>query len=183
MPLSVFPLPLPPNGPPSGYCWEEHDVSALSTTTAFNSVIDRQDTFLGECRCIVCGMDEIVALQHCHIIPQAEPHLWKMLKQRHWIPQEAKDDPRHEPRDGLLMCPNHHHMFNGYGFFIRYHHHSGKFIFINYSESSLLQEFHGKAVALDINDCYAPFPSIFIIHEMCVCGFNHFQPITYHWKQ
>ncbi|KIJ50472.1 hypothetical protein M422DRAFT_245759 [Sphaerobolus stellatus SS14] len=179
MPLSVFPLPLPPNGPPSGYGREERDVSALSTTTAFNSVIDRRDIFLGERRCIVCGIDEIVVLQHCHIIPQAESRLWKMLKQRHWIPQEAKDDPRHEPRDGLLMCPNHHQMFDLYRFFLRYHHDSGKFIFINYSGAPSLEEFHGKAVALDINDRYAPFPSIFIIHEMRVRGFNPFQPITY----
>ncbi|KIJ42175.1 hypothetical protein M422DRAFT_780118 [Sphaerobolus stellatus SS14] len=62
MPLSVFALPLPPNGPPSGYGWEERDASALSTTTAFHSVIDRRDIFLGQHRCIVCGMDQIVGL-------------------------------------------------------------------------------------------------------------------------
>ncbi|KIJ23484.1 hypothetical protein M422DRAFT_275923 [Sphaerobolus stellatus SS14] len=52
MPLSVFALPLPSNGPPSGYSWEECDASALSTTTAFHSVIDRRDIFLGQRRCI-----------------------------------------------------------------------------------------------------------------------------------
>ncbi|KIJ50474.1 hypothetical protein M422DRAFT_159636 [Sphaerobolus stellatus SS14] len=175
MPLSVFSLPLPQNGPPIGYSWKKTNVSAFSTTTAFNTGIDRRDIFLGERRCIVCGAEEDMAgLDHCHIIPQ-----WKKLKQRHWIPQEAKENLRHEPRDGLLMCPNHHRSFDGYKFFIRYHHHSGKFIFINYSGTRLLEEFHGKAVALDINDRYAPFPSIFIIHEMRVRGFNPFQPITY----
>ncbi|KIJ48099.1 hypothetical protein M422DRAFT_28569 [Sphaerobolus stellatus SS14] len=113
-------------------------------------------------------MDEIVALHHCHIIPQAEPDLWTMLKDRHWIPEEAKDDPRHEPRDGLSMCATHHLLFDVFNFFIRYHHVSGKFISINYSGAEVLEEFHGKAVALDINDRYAPFPSIFIIHAMRV---------------
>ncbi|KIJ40491.1 hypothetical protein M422DRAFT_256754 [Sphaerobolus stellatus SS14] len=166
MPLSVFALPLSPNGPPSGYGWEERDASALSTTTAFHSVIDRRDIFLGQRRCIVCGMDQIVGLQHCHIIPQAELDL------------EAKDDPRHEPRDGLLMCPNHHTMFDLYRFlYVIYLMQSGKFVFINYLGARSLQGFHGKAVALDINDRYVPFPSIFIIHKMRVREFNPFQPI------
>ena len=51
-------------------------------------------------------------------------------------------------------------------------------MFINYSGHPNLQQFHGKAVALDIKDKYAPFPSLFIIHEMRVRGFHPFRPIV-----
>ncbi|KAH8980242.1 hypothetical protein EDB92DRAFT_1805851, partial [Lactarius akahatsu] len=37
--------------------------------------------------------------------------------------------------------------------------------------------FHGKAIALDIRAHYAPFASLFVIHEPHVRGFNPFQPI------
>ena len=55
-----------------------------------------------------------------------------------------------------------------------------KFVFINYSNSNCisLQPFHGKAIALDIKDHHAPLPSLFIIHEMRVRGFNPFQTVT-----
>ncbi len=51
-----------------------------------------------------------------------------------------------------------------------------KFIFINYSGAESLQEFHGKAIALDISDHHAPFPSIFIMHEFRVRGFHPLHP-------
>jgi len=41
-----------------------------------------------------------------------------------------------------------------------------------------MQPYHGKAVALDILDLHAPFPSIFIIHELCVRAFNPFAPVS-----
>jgi hypothetical protein len=51
-----------------------------------------------------------------------------------------------------------------------------KFVFIEYSDRPNvdIQPFHGKAVALDISDKHAPFPSLLIIHEMRVRGFNPF---------
>ncbi|EJD00478.1 uncharacterized protein FOMMEDRAFT_159179 [Fomitiporia mediterranea MF3/22] len=52
-----------------------------------------------------------------------------------------------------------------------------KFVFVNYSEEEALRQYHGKAVALDVGERYAPFPSLFIIHEMRVRGFNPFGPI------
>jgi hypothetical protein len=92
------------------------------------------------------------------------------------------------------MCKTHHGRFDSYGFFIRffpdvrlirlwfgpsiYSKQIGKFVFINYSGHPNLQQFHGKAVALDIKDKHAPFPSLFIIHEMRVRGFHPFQPIV-----
>jgi len=51
-------------------------------------------------------------------------------------------------------------------------------VFINFSNSEDLEQYHGKAVALDIRDVYAPFPSLFIIHEMRVRGANPFEPVS-----
>jgi len=48
---------------------------------------------------------------------------------------------------------------------------------VNYSGIEDLQPYHGKAVALDVDDHHAPYPSVFIIHEMRVRGFHPFQPI------
>ncbi len=51
-----------------------------------------------------------------------------------------------------------------------------KFVLIDYSDRPNIdiQPYHGKAIALDIADKYAPFPSLFIIHEMRVRGFHPF---------
>ena len=61
-------------------------------------------------------------------------------------------------------------------------------MFINYAARPDLQQFHGKAIALNINDRNSPFPSLFIIHEMRVRGFHPFQlvsptiPDDIHWQ-
>jgi len=54
-----------------------------------------------------------------------------------------------------------------------------QFVLINYSDRNDdsdddLRPYHGKAIALDIGDKHAPFPSSFIIHEMRVRGFYPF---------
>ena len=51
-----------------------------------------------------------------------------------------------------------------------------KFILINYSgqDDIDIAPYHGKAIALDIADRHAPYPSIFIIHEMRVRGYHPF---------
>jgi hypothetical protein len=51
-------------------------------------------------------------------------------------------------------------------------------VFINYAGDPDLQQFHGKAIALDIKDRQGPFPSLFIIHEMRVRGLHPFEPPT-----
>jgi len=53
-----------------------------------------------------------------------------------------------------------------------------KFVLINYSNRPYLRPWHGKAIALDIRDHHAPFPSLFIINEMRVRGFHPFEPIS-----
>ena len=92
------------------------------------------------------------------------------------------------------MCINHAIQFKDYDFFIRffpdvslislcfelsiYKEQIQKFVFINYYNKCSLQEFHGKAVALDIKDYYAPFPSLFIIHEIRARGFHPLTPVN-----
>ncbi|GJJ06172.1 hypothetical protein Clacol_000361 [Clathrus columnatus] len=75
------------------------------------------------------------------------------------------------------MCSNHHRAFDAYDYFIRYIPAVQKFIFVNYSGFTEHEKFHGRAVALDITHRHAPFPSLFIIHEMRVRGHHPFQPI------
>ncbi len=53
-----------------------------------------------------------------------------------------------------------------------------RFVIVNYSDSHSGREFHGKALALDINHHHAPFPSLFLIHEMRVRGFHPFKPVS-----
>ena len=88
----------------------------------------------------------------------------------------------------MLLCKTHRGDFDSYKYFIRFlpdvrliYLSFGpsihikqilKFVFINYSGNEYLQEFHGKAIAIDVKDKYAPFASLFIIHEMRVRGFN-----------
>ena len=73
--LPVIPLPLPPNGPSDQFGWEERDMSAISTRTACETKIDLRDKFLGRRRCIICGIDSAVLLEHCDIIMREEPEL------------------------------------------------------------------------------------------------------------
>ena len=49
-----------------------------------------------------------------------------------------------------------------------------KFVFINYSQGKDDAIFHGKAIKLDVDHRYSPFPSIFLIHEWRVRGFYPF---------
>jgi hypothetical protein len=94
-----------------------------------------------------------------------------------WIPGGAKEHGEHEPRNGLTMCKNHHDGFDRYYFFMRYFPELRKFVFINYGGEPEYEAYHYKAIALNIDDRHAPFPALFIIHEMRVRGFRPFQPL------
>ncbi|KAF5325850.1 hypothetical protein D9611_001054 [Ephemerocybe angulata] len=180
-PLPTFQLPLPPNGPPPGYGYNEweSDTTGSSASKKFDAGIDNRDIFLGKRRCVVCGMSNFVTLHHCHIIGSTfeESVAWSDLKARGWIPPKVTDYPEHEPRNGVLMCANHRAGFNEYVFFIRYVPEVQKYVFINFSNHEDYEEFHGKAVALDVGDRHAPPPALFIIHEMRVRGNHPFEPI------
>ncbi|KAG6377969.1 hypothetical protein JVT61DRAFT_14765 [Boletus reticuloceps] len=124
-PLSIFQLPLSNGGPPPGYDWEQCSMSVPSVsdeTTTFDTGIDRRDTFLGQRRCVVCGISFYPLLEHVYI---CEPdhggrYQWDGLKEENWIPLEAEDFPEDDPHNGLLMCANHRILFERYYFFIRY---------------------------------------------------------------
>ncbi|KAE9400688.1 hypothetical protein BT96DRAFT_919341 [Gymnopus androsaceus JB14] len=177
MALAPFNLPLT-NGAPTGYGWANRTESEISSITAFETGIDERDRFHGVKRCVVCGESIPETLQHCYSIPRKEERTWDDLKERDWIPAQAKRHPAHEPRNGLLMCVNHHKSFDAYAFFLRYLPESGKFVLVNYSDHHSLVPFHGKAIALDSGHRYSPFPSVFIIHEMRVRGRYPFAPIS-----
>ncbi|KAF9482684.1 hypothetical protein BDN70DRAFT_929792 [Pholiota conissans] len=108
---------------------------------------------------------------------ESEPYIWSNFKARGWIPSQVKlkANPSHEPRDGLLMCANHHLLFDGYAFFIRFL--PDKFVLVNFSNDPDLRQFHGKAIALDIRGRHGPFASLSIIHEMRVREFHPFDPV------
>jgi len=90
---------------------------------------------------------------------------------------DARDDPHNEPRNGIIMCPTHHTNFDHHRFYIRFIPDKDVFVFINHSNNDYFQQYHGKAIALDIKDPLTPFASLFLIHEWRVRGFNPFQPI------
>jgi hypothetical protein len=49
-----------------------------------------------------------------------------------------------------------------------------RFILVNFADRPEYAEYNGKCVALDIDDRHAPFPALFLIHEMRVRGFHPF---------
>ena len=93
------------------------------------------------------------------------------------------------------MCRLHHTLFDRHEFFIRFFPNvshivrfvpiihmkqANKFVLIDYSDEydEDIHPYHGKAIALDISDRYAPFASLFIIHEMRVRGYHPFHDTT-----
>jgi len=48
-------------------------------------------------------------------------------------------------------------------------------VFINYVRSPSDAQYHGKAINLDADDRHAPFPAIFLVHELRVRGFRPFE--------
>jgi hypothetical protein len=87
------------------------------------------------------------------------------------------------------VCPTHHNKFDTYDFFIRFvpevspilwyfpirlcthQKQTRKFVFVNYSDDL-------EAVGPDVGDRHAPFPSLFIIHEVRARGFHPFAPVS-----
>ncbi|KAH9917371.1 uncharacterized protein BXZ73DRAFT_53366 [Epithele typhae] len=144
---------------PPEYALEDDRRSETSSSTAFTTGINRRDNYTAS----------YVGFVRCQ-------KSWQGLRQRLWLPATARASAKHDPRNGFVICPNHHHQFNFYMFFIRFIPHSditrARYVLINLGQLQDLDEFHGKAVALDPQDALAPFPSLFLIHEMRVRGFN-----------
>ncbi|TRM66516.1 hypothetical protein BD626DRAFT_545722 [Schizophyllum amplum] len=150
--------------------------SLRSTSTTFETCLDARDRFRGERCCVICGWD--IAVQHCQIIRQAEWHTWRALKARQWLPPNATHHGQHDPRNGMLMCANHRLAFENYWFYIRYSPEKRRFIFIDQSDDGYYRKYHGKAIALDVSDRYAPFATLFLIHEQRVRGHWPFAPVV-----
>ena len=76
--LPIIPLPLSPHGPPSEYDWDDRPLSQLSKTTAFAARVYERDVFLDTPRCVVCGDDSPIVLEHCHISMASEQHIVRL---------------------------------------------------------------------------------------------------------
>ncbi|KAF8430890.1 hypothetical protein L210DRAFT_3020621 [Boletus edulis BED1] len=173
VPLPRFKLPL--NGPPCGFGWEECGIPAPSPSR-FKIGVHGRDTILGRPRCVICGLSgEMV--KHCFILKGKSSYYWNRLKDSNWISSQIRNTCMEEPHTGLLLCSNHHVLFDKYYFFIRYFPEVHKFVFVNYSSQPDQQQFHGKAIALDIKDHLTPYPSLFVLHEMRVRGYHPQQPL------
>jgi hypothetical protein len=65
-PLSQLPLPFLDQSP--DWEWEEQDDDSVVLPIAFNDSIKQRDRFLGQQRCVICGVASDIVLQHCHIV-------------------------------------------------------------------------------------------------------------------
>ncbi|TEB21065.1 hypothetical protein FA13DRAFT_1834616, partial [Coprinellus micaceus] len=149
------------SGPPPGYDWEERDMSDVSTTTAFKAGVNQRDAFLGQRLCIICGLTTDANLRPCHIIRDSElDPLVQCSKARRWIPSRAKTYPQHEPRNGLLMCPNHRVAFNDIFFLHTFPSRCSEVCAsqLFHNVRAICKNFTGKAIALDIRDYLCSFP-------------------------
>ncbi|KIM39621.1 hypothetical protein M413DRAFT_29320 [Hebeloma cylindrosporum] len=156
------------------FAYSEHAISVTSATEAFETDIDSRD---GDA-CVVCRINR--CLDHAHIIPTRERETWALMREKAIIPCQAKS-VAHEPRNGILLCKNHHHAFDHYEFYIRWVPQSKRFVFINHSQLKYMEQFHGKAVHLHPGD-RVPFHGCFLMHEMRVRGYwpwNEDRPISF----
>ncbi|KAL1705604.1 hypothetical protein EV121DRAFT_203180 [Schizophyllum commune] len=164
--LAAFELPL--TKIPTGLGWEDRASLETFTEETADACVTARDTFRGNPCCVVCG--EPIPLQYST--------LWDDLKKRGWLPEWANENAEDEPRNAIILCPNHKGLFESYMCFIRYVPSERKFIFVNYygdnRTNNKYHKYHGKAVALDINDELAPFPALFLLHEQRVRGFQPF---------
>ncbi|KAH8995769.1 hypothetical protein EDB92DRAFT_2084711 [Lactarius akahatsu] len=148
--LPVFRLPL--QAVPTRFGWQEHSAS----DRAFDTGLDQRDVFAGVRTCVICGNSSS----------------WDVLRHREWVPPTAKNNPVHEPRNGMIMCPTCHRLFDTYKFYIRFSPEANN---INHTDFPPHRKFHGKAIVIDVNDRYAPFIPLFPIHDECrVRGHNPF---------
>jgi len=160
------PTPLELNldsGPPFSY--SNTEISAKSNTEVFETGIDKRDGNF----CIVCGIQRKIVLQHCHIVPKHEEVRWEFMRRKGLIPAASKS-VEHEARNGVIMCSNHHLMFDGYEFYIRWVDTIRRFVLINHSREEELECYHGRAVHLFPDNPRVPFHGAFVDHEMRVRG-------------
>jgi hypothetical protein len=128
-------LPLPVPLPDEFKLLEE--IPIKSGTMAFRTGIDQRNVFDGTPCCVVCGIkgEDGVVLHHCHIIPRVDTEMvcnhifsicgvidlsqWMVLKENNYILSDARSI-NHEPQNGILLCLNHHILFDAHSFYICY---------------------------------------------------------------
>ncbi|VDC05162.1 unnamed protein product [Peniophora sp. CBMAI 1063] len=148
--------------------------SSTSDTDAFETDIEARDTFDEVPRCVICGRGS--SLVYRHIIPHTEQHTWDLARAMGYVHPNAKRLVKHDPRNGLLMCPSDFADFTNYIFFIRYVPQHEKFVYVNPAQDRSLGHLHGKAVALSPHDRHAVYAALFEIHEARVRGLHSFMP-------
>ncbi|KAH9033282.1 hypothetical protein EDB85DRAFT_1864602 [Lactarius pseudohatsudake] len=165
--LPVFQLPL--QAVPTGFGWREHSAS----DRAFDTGLDQRDVFAGAQTCVICG--NFSSIHHCHhIIPQAEPSTWDVLRHREWVPPTAKNNPVHKPRNGMIMCLTCHKLFDTAIYDSDNKDKQKRSVQVRSSPNQSIRDRHRKAIAIDVSNHYAPFIPLFLIHECQVCGHNPF---------
>ncbi|KAF9507171.1 hypothetical protein BS47DRAFT_1352022 [Hydnum rufescens UP504] len=147
-------------------------ISEISAKEVFATKVKQRDGH----RCIVCGHASRIGPHYVHIIPKVEDDIWETLCMGRFIPAEARSVEQ-EARNVILLCKNHHALFDGFAFYIRWVQWCVKpppverFVLVNQSRIPDLQPFHGRAVRLFPHKRYSPVHGAFLIHEMRVRGF------------
>ncbi|KAH9995410.1 hypothetical protein BJV74DRAFT_829865 [Russula compacta] len=173
--VSLQVLPIQPHefdSLPAGFEYE-HEISEASNTIAFDTGVDARDLR----RCVVCSRNAAggphPGVTRARVIGKTEDVLWAFLKRRRFVPSFAKSVV-HEPRNSISLCDSHHSDFDGYRFsyVFSYYQQVCAFVFVNFSRTRYLEQFHGKVVVLDADHKHSPFPAPFLIQEMRTRGFH-----------
>lgn len=83
-PLSQLPPSFPDQSP--DWEWEERDEDSVLLPIAFHDSINQRDKFLGQRRCVICGVASDMVLQHCHIIGEGDE---KTVKSKIYLNRES----------------------------------------------------------------------------------------------
>jgi len=157
-PTVVHPLPSSPTAIFTGLWDNDQNSTQSSDTAAFLSGIDNRDNGA----CVVCGMR--VVLRHCYIIPRRETSTWQLMRELHYIPNQAKS-VEHESRNGILMCPTHNRAFNQLYIYIRWVSEFNQFVVVNHSRHPDFESIHGNVLHFSTETKRCPFPTAFLWHE------------------
>ncbi|KAJ7626283.1 hypothetical protein DFH06DRAFT_1443900 [Mycena polygramma] len=169
--------PSSPNVPISQPKDQSCDVADDALDDDFDDEIRHRDQiYPGVKICVLCGA--LFCLTPCHIIPKGKESQWPELRARKYAPAES-ENPETEPRNAILLCPNHHVMFSGFKAFVRYSVKTKAYIWFEFTqyhlidrpdgETSLMKSpkhsYHLRKLHLDPAHALAPLCSLFIIHE------------------
>ncbi|KAI8817753.1 uncharacterized protein EV422DRAFT_540828 [Fimicolochytrium jonesii] len=136
------------------------DGQSACSTGRFDSEIDERD---GQ-ECVVCGFS--LRVDHCHIVPKSATSRWQFLLRTRRIPRNNRGV--HDPRNGLLMCPNHHHTFHD-GHWCVIPGDSG-YIIRNPIGHREMAPYDGQPLRLDLSHRNAPFANLLTSHAAAVLG-------------